>query len=130
MNFLKQLLTRTCVYYSIFSILLILIPIILKGGINNFVIEILNVLLLFPFSFCLSLAGWLKKNGQFPHALRRLFHYLIVTASILLFLWLPSNTSKGLILGIGIFTLITISYWLVVLICHFTVKRYHNLKEE
>ena len=126
----KQLFTGTCVYYSVFSLVLLVVSIIFKGGVENVGIGVLNVLLLFPFSFALSGAEFLRKSTKLSGAVRMLLHYLILVAAFLLFLWLPSNMTKNLGNGLLMICLVTAVYWLVYLICRLTVKRFHSFQEE
>ena len=127
---LKKLFTVACVYYAIFSLALLLINAILAGGTDGMLIGVLNVLMLFPFSFSLSGADFLKGNDKMSGASKRLLHYLIFAAAFLLFLWLPSNMAKNLTNGIFMFALFSLVYWLVYLIYRLTAKRIRNIKEE
>ncbi len=127
---LKRLFTGASIYYSAFSLALLLINVILSGGTDGRVIGVLNVLLLFPFSLALSGAEFLRKNEKLPLAGRMLLHYFIFTAAFMLFLWLPSKTTKNLVNALLMLFLVTLIYWLVFLICHFTAKRFHSFKEE
>ena len=127
---LKRLFTAACVYYSIFSLLLLLINVVLTGGTDGKVIGVLNVLLLFPFSFSLSGAEFLRKSSKLSGVTKMLLHYLIFTAAFLLFLWMPSKTTKTLINAIFTLLLVTLIYWVVYLIGHLTAKRIRNIREE
>ncbi len=127
---LKRLFTGACVYYSAFSLALLLINVVLAGGTDGRVIGVLNVLLLFPFSLALSAAEFIRKNDKLSGAVRMLLHYFIFTAAFMLFLWLPSKTSKSVINVLLTLFLLTVLYWLTYLICHFTKKRFHSFKEE
>ena len=117
-------------YYSVFSLLLLTISVIFKGGVENVGIGVLNVLLLFPFAFALSGAEFVRTSTKLSGAARMLLHYLILSAAFLLFLWLPSNMTKNLTNGLLMLLIVTILYWLVFLICHMTVKRFHSFREE
>ena len=128
LSILKKLFTGACVYFSIFTLALLLINLFLKGT-AEIAIGVLNILLLFPFALSLS-AGALIRGSRLSGALSNFLHYLIFTAAFLLFLWLPSNMTKNLTNGLLIFVLITLGYWLVFLIGRLTVKRFHSFKEE
>ena len=127
---LKKLFTVACVYYSVFSLLLLLISAIAAGGTEGKIIGVLNVLLLFPFAFSLSGAEFLRKSSKLSGAVRMLLHYLIFAAAFLLFLWLPSQTNKSILNAFFTLLLITVIYWIVYLICRLTVKRFHSFREE
>ena len=127
---IKKLLTGACVYYSVFSLILLTVSVLFKGGIENVGIGVLNVLLLFPFAFALSGAEFVRKNTKISGAARLLLHYLILSAAFLLFLWLPSNMTKNLGNGLMMLLIVTVLYWLIFLICRLTVKRFHSFREE
>ena len=127
---LKGLFTTACIYYAIFSLVLLLISVILTGGTDGKVIGVLNVLMLFPFSFSLSGAELLRKKEDLSGVARRLLHYLIFTAAFLLFLWLPSNTTKSLTNGLLMIVLFSLVYWIICLILHLTAKRIKGIREE
>lgn len=127
---LKKLFTAASVYYAVFSLALLLINVILTGGTDGKVIGVLNVLLLFPFSFALSSAEFLRKSNKLSGVTRMLLHYLIFAAAFLLFLWAPSKTTKNLTNAIFMLLLFTLVYWVVYLIGHLTAKRINSIREE
>ena len=127
---IKRLFIGACVYYSIFSLLLLLINVIINGKVAGSVLSVPNILLLFPFSFSLSGAEFIRKSDKLSGGIRVLLHYLILAAAFLLFLWFPSNAQKTLQSAFLLLFLESVVYWIVFAICHLTVKRYHSFKEE
>ena len=127
---IKRLFIGACVYYSIFSLLLLLINVIINGKVAGSVLSVPNILLLFPFAFSLSGAEFIRKSDKLSGGIRVLLHYLILAAAFLLFLWFPSNAQKTIQSAILLLFLESIVYWIVFAICHLTVKRYHSFKEE
>ena len=127
---IKRLFIGACVYYSIFSLLLLLINVIINGKVAGSVLSVPNILLLFPFAFSLSGAEFIRKSDKLSGGIRVLLHYLILAAAFLLFLWFPSNAQKTIQSAILVLFLESIVYWIVFAICHLTVKRYHSFKEE
>ena len=127
---IKRLFIGACVYYSIFSLLLLLINVIINGKVAGSVLSVPNILLLFPFAFSLSGAEFIRKSDKLSGGIRILLHYLILAAAFLLFLWFPSNAQKTIQSAILLLFLESIVYWIVFAICHLTVKRYHSFKEE
>ena len=61
---IKKLLTGACVYYAVFSMLLIVIGIILKGSISDVAISVVNTLLLFPFGLAMTGAHNPNSHGH------------------------------------------------------------------
>ena len=127
---IKRLFIGACVYYSIFSLLLLLINVIINGKVAGSVLSVPNILLLFPFAFSLSGAEFIRKSDKLSGGIRVLLHYLILAAAFLLFLWFPSNAQKTLQSAFLLLFLESVVYWIVFAICHLTVKRYHSFKEE
>ena len=127
---IKRLFIGACVYYSIFSLLLLLTTVLISGKSSGSVLSVPNILLLFPFAFSLSGAEFIRKSDKLSEGIRVLLHYLILAAAFLLFLWAPSNAQKTIQSAILLLFLVSILYWIVFAICHFTVKRYHSFKEE
>ena len=127
---IKRLFIGACVYYSIFSLLLLLINVIINGKVAGSVLSVPNILLLFPFSFSVSGAEFIRKSDKLSGGIRVLLHYLILAAAFLLFLWFPSNAQKTIQSAFLLLFLESVVYWIVFAICHLTVKRYHSFKEE
>ncbi len=127
---IKRLLVGACIYYSVFSLVLLIINVILNGQVAGTALSVPNVLLLFPFSFSLSGAEFIRKSDKLSGGIRVLLHYLILSVAFLLFLWLPSNAKKTLESALLLVLLESIIYWVVFAICRLTVKRFHSFKEE
>ena len=127
---IKRLFIGACVYYSIFSLLLLLITVIISGQSSGSILSVPNILLLFPFSFSLSGAEFIRKSDKLSSGIRLLLHYVILAAAFLLFLWAPSNAQKTIQSAFMLLFLESVVYWIVVAICHLTAKRYHSFKEE
>lgn len=127
---IKRLLVGACVYYSVFSLMLLIINVMINGQVAGSALSVPNVLLLFPFSFSLSGAEFIRKSEKLSGGVRMLLHYLILAAAFLLFLWLPSNTQKTVQSAFLLLFLVSIVYWLICGICRLTVKRFHSFEEE
>jgi hypothetical protein len=127
---IKRLLVGACVYYSVFSLMLLIINVIINGQVAGSALSVPNVLLLFPFSFSLSGAEFIRKSEKLSGGVRMLLHYLILAAAFLLFLWAPSNAQKTIQSALLLLFLESIVYWIVYAVCHLTVKRFHSFKEE
>ena len=125
---LKKLLTGACVYFTVCTVLLLIINLLLKDS-AEIAIGVLNILLLFPFALSLS-AGSLIRESKLSGVLRAVLHYFVFTAAFMLFLWLPSRMTKSLTNVLIMLVLITVGYWLVFLVSRFTVHRFHSFKEE
>ena len=127
---LKRLFTTASVYYSITTITLLIINVILTGGAEGKIIGVWNVLLLYPFALAWSGAEFLRKNQRLNRSVGSLLHYLIVAVAFLLFLWLPSNSTKSFTGAVLMFFVVTVCYWVIYLISYLTVKRIQDIKEE
>lgn len=126
----KRLLTGACVYYSVFSLVLLIINVIINGQVAGTALSVLNVLLLFPFSLSLSGAEFIRKSDKLSGGVRVLLHYLILAAAFLLFLWAPSGAQKTIQSALLLLFLVSVVYWIIFAICRLTVKRFHSFKEE
>ncbi len=127
---IKRLLVGACIYYSVFSLLLLTINVMINGQVAGSVLSVPNVLMLFPFAFSLSGAEFIRKSDKLSGGVRVLLHYLILAAAFLLFLWAPSNAQKTIQSALLLLFLESIVYWIVYAVCHLTVKRFHSFKEE
>jgi hypothetical protein len=127
---IKRLLVGACIYYSVFSLLLLTINVIINGQVAGSVLSVPNILMLFPFAFSLSGAEFIRKSDKLSGGVRVLLHYLILAAAFLLFLWAPSNAQKTIQSALLLLFLESIVYWIVYAVCHLTVKRFHSFKEE
>ncbi len=127
---LKKIWIGACLYYTVLSLLVLLIALAISGGFEQMVISSLSFLLLFPFSLSLAAAQVMRKGSSLAAWAKGLLGYLLVLAAFLLFVWLPSNPSTApmsWILAIVFFTLI---YWAIVGIVSLTKKRFHSFREE
>ena len=127
---IKRLLVGACIYYSVFSLVLLTINVIITGQVAGSVLSVPNVLMLFPFAFSLSGAEFIRKSDKFSGGIRVLLHYLILAAAFLLFLWFPSNAQKTIQSALLLLLLESVVYWIIFAICHLTAKRFHSFKEE
>lgn len=129
-NLLKKILSAACVYYTVGTLLLFLVLLILTVNQGPKIPGLLNVILIFP--FCLSLAGGnaLLARAPFSKASCRFLHFGILLSAFLFFLWLPSNTAKSFGSGLIAALLFSILYWVVLGIVALTVKRFRSFKEE
>ena len=127
---IKQLLSGACIYYTVASLLVLGISILIKGSLNAVVIGVGNVLLLFPFGVAMSGAQMILQHTKQSNGMRRLWHFLITLTAFYLFLWLPARAKSQFTGHLLALVLITLLYWVVILIAHLIKKRYHSLREE
>ena len=91
----KRLLTRTCVWFTLLSVVLMVIYAVRSGADGTFFIELYRYFLLLPCSLFWAGAGIVYRYtawGAFP---RLLLHYLLTTLAFFLFLWLPQGGHGG-----------------------------------
>ena len=102
----KRLLTRTCVWFTLLSVVLMVIYAVRSGADGTFFIELYRYFLLLPCSLFWAGAGIVYRYtawGAFP---RLLLHYLLTTLAFFLFLWLPQGGHGGVrnLLAVAFFT--------------------------
>lgn len=120
----KRWLTGGCIFFTVFSVCLILLKLLLDGTAEGN-ISLLHFLLLFPCGLCVSAANQLSQTSL-SEGVRLLLHYLITTLSVFAFLWLPSDNAKDLVKNLLAFAVITLLYWLI----HLISRRFRNRKKE
>lgn len=125
----KRLLTRTCVWFTLLSVVLMVIYAVRSGADGTFFIELYRYFLLLPCSLFWAGAGIVYRYtawGAFP---RLLLHYLLTTLAFFLFLWLPRGGHGGVrnLLAVAFFT---VGYAIVFALIRLTRHRYRNIREE
>ena len=108
-----SLLKKTCLWYSGIS-LLVLVFLFFSG--NKDASSIQNLLLIFPFSLCLSVAGLVRRSDRLPTALRIALHPVCVLGGFFLFFYLPLEQSGFVIplTALVIYAITMLTVWL----CH------------
>ena len=127
---LKQFFVGACVYYTLASVVLLLLNIILDGGNLERMIGLTNFLLLFPFGLALSGAGMIYRHTSMPRWSRLLLHYLITLLAFLFFLWLPSRAATTPTAIMTALFLLSLLYWAIYLIAVLSRKRFQSFREE
>lgn len=124
----KRLAARTCVWFTLLSVVLMVIRAI-TDGIDGGIIEISRFLLLLPCGLFLAGAGIVLRHTSLSRWLRMLLHYLLTTLAFFLFLWLPGGSHSGVqnLLALVFFT---VGYALVCGVVRLTRHRYRNIREE
>ncbi len=125
---LQTCLLRTCVWYTAVSVLFLFVGIL--AGAGNFSLSALSFLLMLPMCLCFSVAGMLLKYEKIHSALRRLFHFLIVILSVLLFLILPNNTVMQPVTVLILICAMTVIYWVAIGVLHLFGKRFRRILED
>ncbi len=125
---LSGLFTGTCVWFTVLSVIFIVIRAI-ASGIDGAILEVSSFLLLLPCGLLLSSAGLIYRHSPLATWLRFLLHWLLTLTAFFCFLWLPSGDRSGVknLLAIAFFTL---AYVIVFVIVYFTRQRIKNIKEE
>jgi len=119
-NSFSRFLTLLCVYFTAFSIAILLIELLIKGDFDNTNIDVGRFLLLLPYSVCLAFGNFLLKTPFLHKAVRVLCHCLLVVLSSFLFLYLPlgGTAEKNLYFILAVL----LGYAIVYAIC-FLVRR-------
>ena len=119
-----------CIWFTVFSVALILLRLIVAGSIDGASISVTSFLLLLPASLCISGAGVLFRSERIPGWIRYLSHFLVTVLSIFFFLWLPSNTQAKASTVLILLVAFSALYWLLFLLVHLIQKRIRLLLEE
>ncbi len=105
--FIKQLLNRACVYFTIFMVLYIAIAALVNIGDSALLLEAGRTALFFAFALLLAAANGLLGLARLSGAVRITLHYLIVLfAFYACFLLWMSLRASALIIGIFIFSIV------------------------
>lgn len=99
---LKRVLTHTCIYFTLTSLLLLFIYWVVSKDTTHG-IQPLPFLLMLPFSFFFSLANAQLTRAPIPKAVRVAIHYVLTVGGAFVCLYLPnrgsgSTSSQGLVL--------------------------------
>ena len=129
MNFrqtLKKWFTDACVWFTCFSVFLMLFSLIAS---DTTAISCTRFLLLFVCGLCFSLAGMLRGADRVPNVVRVLLHYIIDTLAVFVFLYLPGSVDQAAT-RLLMLLLISLVYWLVVGTIALIKARVRKLMEE
>lgn len=129
---IKKWMTNACVYYTLFSLLLIGIQFCLKESSMQTVLDNSFFLRIFPCGLAFSLADMLWHNEKMPRWGRILLHCLIEVLAMFCFLWLPFSVLNGNPSSHNLmaFFLFTVLYWLGFLLVHLTLRRIRRVMED
>ena len=125
-NLCKKLLVGACVYYTLVSILFLL----LSGGLVGTPSFNANSLLFLPFGFSLALAGELLTSKKLSAFSRALSHYAITLLAVLFFLILPAGGGMKASSILILMLLLSILYWLIFWIVTLLRRRIKRLMSE
>ena len=89
MNF-TALLKKSCYIFGIIIILYSLLVICFGGGMG---MNPVSVALIYPFSFVISFANGVVKHTNLNTGFKLVSHFSLVTLSLILFVYLPSNSN-------------------------------------
>ena len=127
---IKQWIAHACVYYTAFTLMLILVKLLMDGVSGAGAINTVSFLLLFPCALAFAAAGELLGSAKLPRWSRILLHYLIAMLSVFFFLWLPSNVSASPVSILLMLALLSLLYWVVFGLIALIRSRVKRLLEE
>ncbi len=125
----KKWLTDTCVWFTVITLILMIIPLILKRKFDD-IPNVKQFLFLLPFAMSFSAAQMLLKAKSLSATAKRGLHYIITLLAFFFFLWLPANTVSGATAVLIALFLLSLLYWLIYLIALLTKKRFGSFAEE
>ena len=105
------LLQKVCLWYSGISLLIL---VVLFFSDSKDASAIRNLLLIFPFSLCLSVAGLVRRSERLPAAARIVLHPVCVLGGFFLFFYLPLG-QKGPVIPLTaavIYAIAVFAIWL------------------
>ena len=123
-------LQRGCVYFTLLALLMLFINVAISGGEATEYVRVGPFLLLFPCGLGISLADLLRKTKSLPRPWPMLLHFLVTTLSLILFLWLPTNSSMRAATALILLAVYSLLYWIIYLLIHLTVARIRRLMDE
>ena len=126
---LKKWLTDTCAWFTVITLLLMLIPIIFKREFQD-IPNVGQFLFVLPFSMSASAAWIILKSKTMSAGARRALHYLITLSAFYLFLWLPAMGASTIPAVIIALFLLSLLYWIFYLIGRLAGKRFRSFREE
>ncbi len=109
-TFLKWL-TQGCVYFTVLSLLIILVNLLLTEDAAAKSISPSAFLLFFPCGLCMSAGELLLRVGSLPRWSRYLLHYIISVLAVFLMLYLPVSTHANAMSKLLMFILLSVVYW-------------------
>ena len=110
MTLVKTWLHRGTVWFTVLSISTLLFGLLFLPEQDH--VTALSFLLLFPFSLAASAAGLLFRSKSLRAVWRYLLHYLILLASLLVFVLLPSGALSSSSFVIVLLLLFTVAWWI------------------
>ena len=110
--FLKWL-TGGCVYFTVLSLFIILVNLLITDGASSKGISLTAFLLFFPCGLCISAGGLLLRIKSIPRWGRYLLHYLISVLALFLMLYLPASANSGSMFKLLTFILMSVIYWVL-----------------
>ncbi len=119
-----------CVYFTVISLLMLLINIALMDGSEDFSISPTSFLLILPMGLTLSLAELLYRLPAMPRWGGALLHYGLTLLSFLFFMWLPLNSAVTPSTTFLLFTVLSVIYWVVWFLVHLIRGRIRRLMDE
>ncbi len=125
-SYLKRILLHTCVYFTVTTLLLLLIYQIVSKDTSRGMQPLAMVMML-PFSLCFAAANVQFAHAKISKALRVIFHYLLTVPGAFVCLYLPnksdgSTAMQGFVLFIAL-TLIYAAFMTAYLSVLYRIKR-------
>ncbi len=109
----KKWVSGGCIYFTVISMVIILINLLASGADSMDRIYTVSFLLMFPCGLCLSAAEMLLRANTVPRWIRLLSHYVITLLSVTLFLFLPSSSGVSSTTVMILLALLTLLYWVL-----------------
>lgn len=125
----KKWLSGGCVYFTVISMLMILLLAAISTDGSQPNINVPAFLLMFPCGLCFSAAGMLMEAKAIARWIRILSHYLIAVFAVLLFVILPNFSGRGSTLMVLVIFFSAL-YWIIFGLVALMRSRVQKLLEE
>ena len=112
-NHLKHIALFSCVYYTVFTFLILFLYFALNTDLSKGMHPVALIAIL-PFSICFATANALYRHTELKKILRLLFHFILTVGGAMLFLYLPNKTpAQDLTSAMLILLVLAVLYWAV-----------------
>lgn len=124
---IKNILTSSCVLFSIIVIIYSLILMIFGGGLG---LDPFSVFLLFPFSGTVIFANNILKYRNLNNLIKSFMHFLLVTCATIIFIYIPHSASVSPKSAMILFLCYSVLYFLWFFIYKKIIKRKSKKNEK
>ncbi len=116
LRILKNWLIDGCIYYTVISVVFLIISLILGNDASKTVLRETSFLLMLPCGLVISIGTQILRTETIARWARVLSHYLFTVLALFLFIWLPTDSPATPMAGFLMLVLLSVVYWVIHLI--------------